>query len=182
MCRRLWLRHGFLDDFFFSCCFYCRWLRLDAGGWHWLLDLFFFSCAFGFCWQWLDGWRRRRCRFRRDSCLAHRHGHALGGRLAFSQPRRTVQQHSKTLRCWRHFLRVFIGVYALRELHAEALYPRLHQILGQLRGGFVARVIVVIGDVNPLRSVLREGGPMVGCEAVHAVTGRDVAVARAPKS
>ena len=56
--------------------------------------------------------------------------------------------------------------------------PDLHQFLGQLRGGFVARFVVVVGDVNPLRAVPLERGAMVGCEAVHAVAGRDIPVAR----
>ena len=102
-------------------------------------------------------------------------------RLAFSQPCRTVQQHAQALRRWRHFECIGIRVHALRELHAEALDAGFDQLPGQLRSGFVARLVAVIRDVHALDAVPLERGPMVLSEAVHAVTGRHIAVARAPK-
>ena len=136
---------------------------------------FFLSCCFCFCWQWLQLWldtwlwnhHRRRC--------------SLRWPLAFSQPRGTVQQHAQALRRWRHFQRVGVRVHALRELHAEAFDAHSHQFLGQLRGGFVARFVAVVGDVNPLRAVPLEGRAMVRCEAIHAIARGYIAVARNPE-
>ena len=92
-----------------------------------------------------------------------------------------MQQHAQALRRRSHFQRVGVRVHALRELHAEAFNARLHQFLGQLRGGFVPGFVVVVGDVNALRAVLLEGRAMVGCEAVHPVARGYIPVARAPK-
>ena len=101
--------------------------------------------------------------------------------LAFSQPCRTVQQHAKTLRRWRNFQRVFVRVHALGELHAEAFDARLDQLFGQLRGGFVARLVAVVGDVHALDAVPLERGAMVGCEAVYSITRCDIPVACNPE-
>ena len=59
--------------------------------------------------------------------------------------------------------------------------PISHQLFGQFRGGFVSRLVAVVGDVHALRAVPLEGRAVVVCEAIHAIAGRHVAIARDPE-
>ena len=136
-------------------------------------DGFFFSRCFDHGWLWLDdGFRLRLGSGSMSISITAR---VAARPFALAQPLGLIEQHAEALRCWLHLERVFVRVHALREHHTEALDPHLHQLLRKRAGGFVARLVAVVGDVHALGAVLLEGRAMVGCEAVHAITGRHVA-------
>ena len=103
------------------------------------------------------------------------------GPLAFAQPGRTRQVHAQKLRGGLVLQRELVGVLVARKLHPETFDAHCQQFLGERRRRFFSRLVAVVCDVHTPSAVLLHRGSMIRREAIHAVAGRHVAIARAPE-